>query len=222
MTVLRALVEHFVAPVAEAEPRRPPAAASLPAHRAQPPAVGLLCGRRHARAAGCTVALHLAQRHRARAAVVALWTAGDAAAPGGGTPPTREARRVVRALDAREVPAHAAGRVVVAPLPAAQEDAASAAAQVFAVAAALPTVLVLSGPREDPLEDLLASRDLVLVAQEGDGVVCELAVGALRRRGVAARPCALPPPPVAAVAARGAAVLPAARRGLDLALEGLT
>lgn len=219
MTALRALVEHFVAPAGE-DVSRPAAPRNAPAATHVPPAVGLLCGPRHARAVGCMVALCLARRTRSRAALAAVWGPGVPPSPGG-APPSREARRVAQALGARDVPAQAVGRVVVAALPAAQEDAAVAAGRVFAVAADLPTVLVLAGPRDAPLDALLATRDVVLVADERDGLVTDLAVASLQRRGISARRCALPAPPFAAVAARGAAVLPAARRGLDLALEGL-
>jgi hypothetical protein len=109
---------------------------------------------------------------------------------------------------------------VIAELPGDQEEAAAAAVRAFAVAAAVPTVLVLSGAREEALDGLLTTRDLVLVADDRDGPMAGLAVAALQRRGVAARRCALPAAPTAAAAARGA-LLPAARRVLDLALDGL-
>jgi hypothetical protein len=82
-------------------------------------------------------------------------------------------------------------------------------------------VLVLAGPREEPLDALLRARDLVLVADDLGDAVAALALDVLRRQGVPAQPCTVPTALVAAAAARGAVVLPAARRGLDVALEGL-
>lgn len=222
MTMLRALAEHFVAPAHDITgPRAEPPGAASPA-AAVPPAAGLLCGPRHADAAGAAVALRLAQRHRSRAALVALWLPARPGAPTvPGAPPTREARSIARAVLARDLPVHAAGRVVLAALPPDQHQAAIAAERAFAVAAHLPTVLVLAGPREAPLDALLCARDLVLVADDLGDTVAELAVDGLRRQGVAARRCAVPTAPVAAAAARGALALPAARRGLDVALDGL-
>ncbi|MGK2936385.1 MAG: hypothetical protein ACSLFR_01060 [Solirubrobacteraceae bacterium] len=222
MSVMRALVDHFVVPVGDEGPR--PSRRAEPAHgvTAVPPAVGLLCGARRARSAGCALGLHLVRRHRAGAAVVVVWTGEDPrATASAGAPAGREARRLSRALAVREIAARAAGRLAVAELPAAPDEAAQVAAQVLGVGAAVPTVLVLAGPREDPLDALLESRDLVLVAGTGDGLLADVAVEALQRRGVAARRCALPAPQATAMAARGAGLLPAARRGLDAALEGL-
>lgn len=222
MSVMRALVEHFVAPAdaGHAPPREHDAPARAVA--AVPPAVGLLCGPRRARSAGCAVGLYLVRRHRAGAAVIAVWTGEDPrAAASAGAPAGREARRLVRALAGREIAGHASGRVAVVDLPAAPEAAAAVAAQVLAVGAAVPTVLVMAGPREDPLDELLVSRDLVLVADTDDGLLADVAVAALQRRGVQARRCALPAPQAAAMAVRGAGLLPATRRGLDAALEGL-
>lgn len=224
MTMLRALVEHFVTPADDARPAVPaPGRASEPARTAAaPPAVGVLCGSRHASAGGIAVAHRLARRHVARAALVACWTGWESAPLGSPVvPPSREARRLASALRAHELAADAAGRVVVTALPLEQEIAAAAAARAFAVAAHVPTVLVLAGPRDEPLEELLRARDVVLVADDLGDAVADLALDALRCCGVAARPCALPTAPFTAAAARGALVLPAARRGLDLALEGV-
>lgn len=218
MSVLRALTEHFVAP---AEEGRPSVVRAEPVATAIPPGVGLLCPPRQGRTAGSAVGQHLARRRRAPAALVAVWTGDDPSSAAGGTVLGREARRLVRALGERDLAAHASGRVVVVALPAAPDIAAAAASQAFAVAAALPTVLVLAGPRDERLDALLEQRDLVLVADAGDGLVADAAVQSLQRRGVAARRCALPAPTVTAVAARGGGLLPSARRGLDTALEGL-
>lgn len=223
MTMLRALVEHFVAPVADGErPARTSVDPVACGVAAVPPAVGVLCRPRQAATAGVVVALRLAQRHRARAAVVALWPParhGGLGVPG--ALPTREARRVAAALGARDLETHVAGRVALAVLPSDQQDAATMAERAFAVAAHLPTVLVLAGPRDEPLDAVLRARDLVLVADDLGDAVVDLALDALRRHGVPARRCAVPTAPVAVAAARGAVVLPAARRDLDLALEGL-
>lgn len=215
MSALRALVEHFVAPPEEAPLVAPAPVVSVP------PAVALLCGARHARSAGGILGLRLAQRHGVRAALVAVWTGQHAGGAGAGTaggPTTREARRVARACVSRELMAHAAGRVVVVDLPSDEAAAAAAARRAFGVAASLPTVLVVAGARDTPMADLLASRDLVLVA--GDDALADLAVDALRRDGVTARRCALPAAPAAAAAMRGMPLGPAARRACDLALEG--
>lgn len=215
MSALRALVEHFVAPPQESPPVSPRVTPVVP------PAVALLCAPRHARPAGGTLGLRLAQRHGVRAALVAVWTGREAAAaasPAAGGPTTREARRIARACAGRELVAHAAGRVVLVDLPSDEAAAAGAAQRAFGVAAALPTVLVVAGARDAPMAELLASRDLVLVA--GDDALADLAVDALRRDGVTARRCALPAAPAAAAAMRGMPLGPAARRACDLALEG--
>lgn len=175
MSALRALVEHFVAPAEVAPHVAPPPVVSVP------PAVALLCGARHARSAGGILGLRLAQRHGVRAALVAVWTARDTsalAAGAGSAPATREARRIARACAGRELVAHATGRVVLVDLPPAEEEAAAAARRAFGVAAALPTVLVVVGARHTPMGELLASRDLVLVAGDDD-VLTDLAVAAL-------------------------------------------
>ncbi len=217
MSLLRAVAEHFVAPADEAA--RPAPRAPVAAVSGVPPAVGLLCEPRHARAAGRAVGLHLAKRRKAQAALVAVWTVdGGAATMSGATPLGGEARRLVRALAGRDIAAHASGRVVTAALPHDADAAAQVAAQGFAVAASLPTVLVIAGPREQPLDELLCTRDLVLVVDGGDDLLADTALAALHRRGVAARRCALP---ASAVASRGGSLLPSARRGLDTAMEGL-
>ncbi len=217
MSLLRAVAEHFVAPAGEAA--RPVSGAPIATVSGVPPALGLLCEPRHARAAGRAVGLHLARRRKAQAALVAIWTAdGGAATMSGATPLGGETRRLVRALAGRDITAHASGRAVVATLPHEADMAAQVAAQAFAVAASLPTVLVIAGPREEPLDELLCARDLVLVADGGDDLLADIAVAALQRRGVSARRCALP---ATAVAARGGSLLPSARRGLDTAMEGL-
>lgn len=220
MSVLRAVADYFVAPPPDASPAPAPVTPARGDVSVVPPAVGVLCRPRHARPVGCAVALHLARRRRAAGAMVAVWTGTDPAPAAGGTAPAgRGARRLAQALSGRGITAHAAGRLTVAALPGDAPAAAEVAVQALAVGAAVPTVLVVAGPREDALDELLATRDLVLIA--GDDLPADLAINALRRRGVAARHCALPPPPAAAVATRGGGLLPAARRGLDTALEGL-
>lgn len=217
MSALRELAAYFVAPpsgeaaAVSARPARPRAAGV-------PSEVGLLCPARDARAAGCATGLHLARATGAQAALVAVWTGAEASPGGAGAPAARAARRLAQAAGARGIAAKAAGRLAVAHLPAEAQAAAAQARRVLAVGAAGPTVLVVAGPREDPLDDILCERELVLVA--GDGPLAELAAARLGDRGVRTGRVGIPPAPAAAVAARGAGLLPGARRGFAGAWEG--
>lgn len=216
MSALRAVADYFVAPAADAAdaPARRPAVRAQTAH--VPAAVGVLCAPADARAIGCAAGLQLVGAGAAPAALVALWTGAEPRPGGAAAPPARAARRLAAAAAGRGLAARAAGRLTVIGLPADADAAVAAARQALATAAAVPTVLVVAGPREDALDDLLCACDVVLVA--GDDALAGLAAELLERRGVATRRVAAPAVPAAAVAARGAALLPAARRALGPAL----
>ncbi len=83
-------------------------------------------------------------------------------------PPVRRARRLERSLQARDLRASAAGRVVRVELPAEPEAAIASAARAEATTDA-PMVVVVAGPREAAIDRLLAEHELLLIAAGDDG-----------------------------------------------------
>lgn len=132
------------------------------------PAVAVLCSAVDAVALGSAVALGAARRGRSSIGVAALWRPGTSAGFGVAAPPVRRARRLVRSLQARDVRASAAGRLVRVELPAEPEAAIASAARAEATTDA-PMVIVVAGPREAPIDHLLAGHDLLLLATGEDG-----------------------------------------------------
>ena len=157
MSVLRAVVDHFLLPAATA-PRPAPARAEA----AQQPhaAVGVLCPPRDAAALGVAVGAALAREHGARAVLVCSWGA-PGRRPGPTMPATGTARGLARSLVARGLDAAASGRLVLV----AVEDAAAAGRAL--AAAPGPTVLVVAGARDAAMDAVLRAQDHVLVADTG-------------------------------------------------------
>ncbi len=176
MSVLRAVLEHFVMPAA----RAPAGAARAPARTAAGPpraSVGVLCAPRDAGAMGAAVGAGLAREHGARAVLVCTWGAG-ARPPGPGLPAAPAARRLARSLEARGLHASAAGRRVHVGVRDGDEAGRALAA------APGPAVLVVAGPRDARMDGLLRSQDHVVVADTGEDGVAALAEARLAADGV--------------------------------------
>ena len=231
MSLARRVAEHFVLP-ADADPaharggrgprrrRRadaspagaPPTRACAVAPPRAPASLAVLAPAADAAALGAALALALARRERAPAALVCLW------APAGQRPSWRApalpaAARVTRMLCARGHDARATGRLAVVRLAVPCEQAAAEAVRASAAAGSAPTVLALAGQRAAAFEELLAQHDLVVVAiaPGADPALARLAVAGLER----ATTCEVPPAhPARSLATAGVALLPSARRAL--------
>jgi hypothetical protein len=194
MSVLRSVVDHFLVPAAPVAQQAPaPTAARPPAS-----AVGVLCRPRDAAALGAAVGGELVRRERARAVLVCLWGARPA---GPRLPGTGPARRLAASLAARGLPAVVSGRLVLVEA----EDAAGAGRALGAAPG--PSVLVVSGPRDERMDALLRAQDRVLVA--GGDEVAGLAAERLAADGVAVDRCGVPAGPARRLAPLGLRARPA-------------
>ena len=182
MSVLRAVVDHFLLPGA---PAAPPAPARIETARQSHAAVGVLCSPRDAAALGVAVGAGLAREHGSRAVLVCSWGA-PARRPGPALPATGAARGLARSLIARGLRAAASGRLVLV----AAEDAADAGRAL--AAAPGPTVLVVAGPRDAEMDAVLRAQDHVVVADTGEAGVAALAETLLAADGVRTARCAVP------------------------------
>jgi hypothetical protein len=254
MSVWRSVREHFVLPAghghgacdehfvddegtdgARADPApRAPARRRAPALRDAraagadvivPPAVAVLSAARDAYAIAAALGLALARGRRTRIAIVCVWTPDGAVAPVWRAPAMPAARALAASLRERGHAAQAAGRLVVARLPAAPADAALHARRVAAAAGAAPTVLALGGPRMPDFDALLGEQDLVVIAPPcgTEPVLGRLALAGLDAPNARTCVCELPPaPPARALAAGGVLLLPALRRALAGVLAELS
>lgn len=232
MSLARRIAEHFVLPAQARPPRAsgargaarrnrradaaraggpPTRARAVPPPRA-PASLAVLAPPADAPALGAALALALARRAHAPAALVCVW-APVAGRPLWRAPALPAAARLAAALVARGHDARGSGRLVVVRLASQCDRAASEALRASAAAASVPVVLALAGPRAAAFDALLAQQDLVVVAVApgAEPALARLAVAGLER-GVA---CEVPPAHAArALAAAGVALLPAARRAL--------
>lgn len=159
------------------------------------PSVVVLCSPLDAVALGSSVALATARRGRSSIGIVALWRPGTSVGRGPTGLAVRRARRLERSLQARDVRARAAGRLVRVELPAEPEAAIASAARAEAATDA-PMVVVVAGPRDAAIDRLLAEYDLLLLAaSEGGDPVVGLARDSLSRLGprVETIPATVPP-----------------------------
>lgn len=235
MSLGRRLAEHFVAPAGEEPPRADErgrradtTAAGAPPTRARavppprtPASVALLAAEGDAPALAAGLALALARRDRAPAAVVCLWVGGGSARPTWRAPALPAAARLASALAGRGHAARASGRLVTVRLAAAADRAATEALRVMAATGAAPAVLALAGPRAAAFDALLDEQDLVVVAVAAgsDPALARIAVAGLQR-GVA---CEVPPAhPGRSLAAAGIALLPSVRGALAAPVEALS
>jgi hypothetical protein len=142
------------------------------------------------------------------------------AAPAVRAPATAGAARLASSLRARDLEAHARGRLAVAALPPDPGEAATAAARAQAAASGLPSVLALAA-RHDELDALLATQDAIVVAlrpgsQPG---LASLAVSGAEALGAAAVAFDLRSDPLARALATAGARAPRAMR--DVVAEAL-
>ncbi|HWI08350.1 MAG TPA: hypothetical protein VNT54_12655 [Solirubrobacteraceae bacterium] len=177
-----------------------------------PASLAVLAPAADAPALGAALALALARRERATAALVCVWApvAGDRLWR---APAAPAAARLARALAARGHDARASGRLVVVRLATPCEPAAAEALRATAAAGRAPAVVALGGPRTAAFDALLAQQDVVVVAVApgADPALARLATEGLER-SVA---CEVPPAdPARALAAAGVALLPSTRRAL--------
>lgn len=240
MSLARRIAEHFVLPAdadraharggtgglrrhrrADASPAgAPPTRACAVAPPRTPACLAVLAPAADGAALGAALALALARRERAPAALVCLW------APGGGRPSWRApalpaAARLARVLAARGHDARSTGRLAVVRLAAPCEQAAAEALRASAAAGSAPAVLALAGPRAAAFDELLAQQDhvVVAVAPGADPALARLAVAGLER----ATACEVPPAhPARSLAAAGVALLPSARRALAAPVAALS
>lgn len=231
MTIGRRIADLFVAPASERRDHRgaePPAPArsgrgltSRPttAGRRPPPAVAVLASPADAPALAAALGLALARVHRSPLAVVCVWSPQPTR--GWRAPAMPAAARAAATLTGRGHDATAAGRLVVARLAAAPDEAAGQALRVGAAAGAAPVVLALAGPRAGAFDELLALQDLVVVgvASGADPTLVRLATAGLQR----AVTCAIPPAdPGRVLAAAGLALLPSTRRAVAAPVAALS
>lgn len=229
MSALRRLAALFVtleerspAPAPFLAPA-PPEAAPVPVPRAAFSAA-VLCAAGDAPALGTALGLTLADRRRGSCALVCVWRAHAVQRPGLGAPALPAARRLARALSGRGLPAHAAGRAVIAALPADRHEAVSAYRRLAAARGPVPAVLALGGPRHRELDALLGEQDLVVVATrpDADPALRSLALESLRAEVGRVCACEVPAaPPARALATAGLTVLPSVRRALAEPIEAL-
>lgn len=165
-------------------------------------------------ALAAALAGELRVRDRARAALLLVWN--PPCTPPAPLPAWPGARDLAAAL-ADGHPVAPRGRLVSLQLP---PDPATAAAAATALAgrAGVPTVLVLSGPRSSDFDDLLASRDLLVVVEPAGsasalGSLAAAELRRLNRRVLVASPLAGRGRRLLASAGLGRARHLAARRG---------
>ncbi len=234
MSLLRGVVEHFVVPAAD--PRaparedfagrgeRPDRACAEPAPRT-PPGVAVLASPADVQPLAGALGLALADRRRAPAVAVVVWTAEQLAeGPSWRAPALPAARRLAAALAARGHVVAAAGRLAIVRLPLAPDDAAGQARRAIAAAGTAPVVLALGGPRAAAFDALLDEQDLIIVAtaRGADPALARLAVAGLSFGSVRVCVCEVPPAqPARTLAAAGLTLLPSARRALAGSVEAL-
>ena len=144
-----------------------------------PAAVAVVGAGAEAVALAGALAGELRLRSRARTALLLVW------APAASSPAPTPAWPAARNLAATLAEGHdvaARGRLVHIQLPH-DVTAAVAAANRLTTGARFPTVLVLGGPRSEAFDDLLSSRDVLVVLQPAGfpGSLTELAAQQLRR-----------------------------------------
>lgn len=185
-----------------------------------PASAAVLARARDAPALGAALALALAQRERARAGVVCVWSAVPAR-PLWRAPALPGAARLSSALVARGHVASGSGRLVIVRLAGQCEEAAAEALRVAAAAGTSPMVLALGGPRAAAFDALLTEQDLVVVALApgADPALARLAISGLE----CAVACEVSPArPARSLAAAGVALLPSARRALAAPVAALS
>lgn len=118
-------------------------------------------------------------RTRAGCVLLAEWRGGELSPESAGVAPV-SARRLVERLAGRGIEATARGRTVHLPLPPEPVPAVSVLLRAV-VAAGVPTVCVLAGPRAPALDPLLDEQDLIVVAPAvgGPDGLAELALAGL-------------------------------------------
>ena len=218
--LLERLGSAFVAPPPSSDLAAPAKPAEV---RAVPASIAVLAPAGDAHVIGAAVALALAQRSRCGHAVLASWLTEPASKPFR-APAARRARKLATALASRGHAAAVRGRLTVVDLAGSCVEATAEATRVAAVAADVPCVVVLAGPRDESADALLTEQDRVVVgaSHDGDRAVAELTAVAVASLGVPPHVLELPAaPPARALAAAGAALVPPLRAPVEAALGTL-
>lgn len=177
---MRAIAQLFLRP--GGPPESAAGSASAPSSAAI--ALGVLCAERDARSIGAAVALVVARARRAPCIAVVTWTRERQAPLELAAPAAGSARRFAASLALRGLDTCAAGRLVQVPLATGEDEAVAQCGRALAAADRIPTVLVVGGPRSSAFDELLATRDALVVATPPD------ADPELARLALAAAPCA--------------------------------
>jgi hypothetical protein len=156
-------------------------------------------------------AVALRSRGRASAAVVALWRQPgfDGPPPGPGAPALPGAASLASRFTRGGLPAVARGRLVWLLLPAVSEEAAAGVRQADAAGGDAALVIALARPRDAPVDAVVATCDLALVAAPPGSSLAELALDDIADLRVPARAHAPLPPGPARLAALAGLTAPA-------------
>ena len=208
---LARLASWLVEPAVAAPPRARRAGTRGAPGRARPRRRGapaqsdvalLTSGGSEARALGAGLAL----RATGGVAALGVWTGDDRPSPPAPVAlRTPGARRLAASLVARGMEATAAGRLVTVALPAGEADSAAAARRLLA--ARVPVVLAVAGPRAGAWDDLLRELALVLV-HAPDAALQALTLARLAEQDVVAAPLGATPGLLARSLARAGLALP--------------
>lgn len=144
------------------------------------------------------VALACRARARVPSALVALWRAlggdDDAVLPGPSGPALPSAAGLAARLSRRGLPATARGRLAWLVLPPECDAAVPMLRHAEAAAGDVPVVLAVARPRDAAVDDVLAARDLLVVAAPPDSPLAAVAAADVRDLQVPVRPLAPLPP----------------------------
>lgn len=208
------LRDLFLAPAEEAPARKV-------AERVVPATVGVLGGPREGSVAAAAIALATMAARRERCAVVCRWEAREVVPRAGWA--SIAARRLAERLERRGARAAARGRLVTVALPAAPAEARAGVERVLAAVEDTPLVLLVAGPRPEPLDPLLATLDRLVVVTPPDAPsgLTDLALGEAAALGRSATRLDLPETPIGPlVAALGRPLSPSLRAAARAALGG--
>jgi hypothetical protein len=122
------------------------------------------------------VALACRCRVRVSTALVALWPADGAPGAIRSGPALPGAAALAARLHRRDLPVTSRGRLVWLALAIDAEEAATMLRHAEAAAGDVPTVLAVARPRDENVDELLAGRDLLVVAADADSALASAAL----------------------------------------------